>query len=446
MKPVSLSKQAARNLILHAQWLDEQAGRLAETGGLLRIIRRLGYVQIDTIHVIERAHHHTLWTRLPGYTVGMLHKLQASERSVFEYWTHAMAYLPMADYRFYLYRMKGFRQNGHPWIQYLSMRETLPLADVRKRIREEGALGAKDFTSPGGKPTRGTWWDWKPAKNALELLFWRGELMVSERRNFEKIYDLTERVLPPATDTRLPSKREMAEFLIRRALGSMAVANAKEIYGFLQSTAGRNSKFRAVRWDVLTRTIAEQVEAGTIVPAAIEDGEAGAEYILREDLERAAGLPAAGALVHLLSPFDNLIIRRRRLRRMFNFDYTLECYLPAAKRIYGYFVLPILVGDKLVGRLDPKADRKTGTLILLSVVLEDGFRPSDNFTCLLAAKIAAFAAFNGCRRVAVERTKPVKWKSRLNAAIRDYMSGIQQQEGTGIKNHGKRPTVALPSA
>ena len=417
MKPFILSKPAARKLVLDAQLLDGPARPAKGTDGLCGVFDRLGYVQIDTINVVERAHHHVLWTRQPGYEPGMLHRLQAVERKVFEYWAHAMAYLPMADYRFYLYKMRNFRDKKHPWRQWLSSRKELPLEEVRRRIRAEGALDSKAFARPGGKK-RGTWWDWKPAKNALELLFWQGELMITERHNFEKVYDLTERVLPPEADIRMPDEREMAGFLVRRALRAMGAARTKEIFGFLQPTMARDSAFRAVPWGRLIKTIEEMLEAGQIQCAQIK-GEEGEDYfLLAGTAERVGGGSRRKTRVRILSPFDNLIIQRRRMQAFFDFDYSLECFTPAAKRKYGYYVLPILYGERFVGRMDPKADRKAKTLVLQSFYLEEGFRPGDAFLRALAKRLVEYAAFNGCDDIKVEKTKPAKLKSAIKSALK----------------------------
>jgi uncharacterized protein YcaQ len=406
-KPISISQQAARGIILNAQLLDGASGAGEGADGLRRIFDRLGYVQIDTIHIVERAHHHVLWTRLPGYAAGMLHQLQAVERGVFEYWAHAMAYLPMTDYRYYLYRMANFRNPANSKNNYLAGRNTLPLADVMKRIRAEGALMASDFEHPK-RVKSGPWWDWKPAKQALELLFWRGELMIAERRNFQKVYDLTERVLPPGVDTRIPGEIEMARFLVTRALSAMGVADDREINAFLQPAAARDSMFRAASRDAVTRAVDELVEAGKIEAVAFEGGEDRRYFTLRGTAEQTVSLTAATRSVRLLSPFDNLVIQRDRLRRIFDYDYTLECYLPAARRTHGYFA----------GRVDPKADRKTGTLIVQSVSLEDDFKPSDEFIKKFGRQLAQFASFNQCGRVSIRKTRPAKLKAPLQAALK----------------------------
>jgi uncharacterized protein YcaQ len=417
MTPVVLSKKAARGIILKAQMLNGQAGLPPGKAGVQRIFDRLGYVQIDTIHIIERSHHHVLWTRLPGYAQSMLHDLQAADRTVFEYWAHAMAYLPMADYRFFLHKMKQFQDPAHPWLQWHSHHGQLPLKSVLERIRAEGALTAKDFQQPDGRK-RGPWWDWGPAKSALELLFWRGELMISERRNFQKVYDLTERVLPPGIDTRLPDEREMAEHLVRRALAAMGIAAAKEIFAFRQSITVRDTKFQAVSWEMMTRTIGELAEAGTIAETIVRGEPEDRYYVFGGAADEDSEPPKSKKTVHLLSPFDNLIIQRDRMRRFFDFTYTLECYLPAPKRTHGYFVLPVLYGDAFAGRIDPQADRKTGTMILNSVCLEPGFKPTDAFYGKFAKALAGFAAFNGCDSVAIRKSRPGGLKSIINGKLK----------------------------
>jgi uncharacterized protein YcaQ len=422
MPSLEISKSAARRIALDAQLLNGSGGIKPGKAGAQRIIDRLGYIQIDTINIVERAHHHTLWTRQTGYSPAILHDLQAIDRTVFEYWAHAMAYLPMADYRFTLYRMRQFRASDHPWLQYHSADGGLPLEEVLKRIRVEGALTAKDFLGPADRK-RGPWWDWGPAKSALELLFWRGELMISERRNFQKVYDLTERVLPPGIDTRRPDERETAVHLIRQALSALGIASMREICTFKQPASGRDSKFRAVPWETMLRAIEELVEEKILAEAAVRGGDEDRCFLLRDRLDALSEPPRTGKSVHILSPFDNLIIQRDRTKRLFDFDYTLECYLPAPKRTHGYFVLPVLYGDMFAGRIDPQAERKSGRMILHSVSLEKDFKPSDAFFAKFAGAIADFAAFNRCDAVVIEKTKPAKIKPILKSGIKQHMRG-----------------------
>ena len=247
---------------------------------------------------------------------------------------------------------------------------------VRDRIKAEGPLSAKDFSSD--KQKEGTLWDWKPAKVALEILFWRGELMISKRKKFQKYYDMTERILPDHINLTNPGEKEIAKFLVRRALKAMGIANEKEIQKFLQPEAGRDSELRVVEKKKITEAILDLLEEREIIAVQIEDSEE-YNYIYESALENIGETPDEYLSLYILSPFDNLIIQRDRLKRLFDFDYTLECYLPEAKRKYGYFVLPLLYGNGFVGRMDVKADRKSKTFIVKNLMYEDGLIQNKKF-------------------------------------------------------------------
>jgi uncharacterized protein YcaQ len=403
MPVAQLSLTDARRLALRCQLLDGGGALPAGKEGVARAIERLGYVQIDTIAAVNRAHHHTLWVRCPDYDPGMLHALQADDRRVFEYWAHAMAYLPMSDYRYYIPRMRaGGRVGAREWLtEHGDVIET-----VLARIRAEGPLTSKDFEPPPGTK-RGTWWDWKPAKRALEILFWQGDLMIAERRNFQKVYDLTERVLPPGVDSTPPSDEACGRFQVRRALRALGVARDREVLEFVKMVAK----------PIVRRALDDLVDSGEVVEVDVEGAKGGACYALAERLEEPAG-EAAEPGVQILSPFDGLIIQRPRTKWLFDFDYAIECYLPEAKRKYGYFVLPILFGDRLVGRLDPKADRKAERLIVRKLWLEPGFEATDAFLEQLGRALARFAAFNRCASVKVERMSPPKGRGAVSRHAR----------------------------
>jgi uncharacterized protein YcaQ len=416
MKPESISLETARRLMLRAQLLDGRADLPAGKEGAARVVETLGYIQIDTISVIRRSHHHTLWTRRPDYAEAMLHDLQAGDRRVFEYWGHAMCYMPMSDYRYVLPRMRNFQRPQSQWARYSLERCGDMLQPVLDRIRAEGPLSSRDFAPPPGTK-RGTWWDWKPAKFALELLFWKGDLMITERRNFQKYYDLTERVLPGFIDTSFPGKDEMGMFLVRRALSAFGTAQEKEIRKFMQPGAERDSDVLAAGKKTLSRALAALEESGEAVRVRIDNGGGDENYALREVLEKAASLDEAPAAVLLLSPFDNLMILRERVKRLFGFNYFLECYVPAAKRKFGYFALAILWKDGLVGRIDPKADTSKKTLLIRNMAFEEGFRFPDGFLSALAGKLADLARFNNCRRVKIEKAAPAKIGRALQALV-----------------------------
>jgi len=410
MRNLKLSQPDARALALRAQLLDGQSSIPTGKDGVLRTIDQLGYVQIDTIAAVKRSHHHTFWIRHPDYGEEQLHDLQARDRLIFEYWGHAMSYLPMSDYRFCLPRMRNFRNPRHAWISHRLDGCAHLLAPILDRIRQEGPLSAKDFARSEDEK-RGTWWDWKPAKFALEYLFWRGDLMISERRNFQKVYDLAERVLRADVDLRMPTEEEVGHFLVRRALKACGILRQRDIQAFMQPAGGRDSDWQAVDKSAIHKATAELVEAHEIRAVAIEDAEDVTWYALAESVEnQPLDRPGMGP-VFLLSPFDNLVIRRDWLTKLFGFDYTLECYLPAEKRQNGYFVFPILWGDRLVGRLDPKADRQTKTLVVRNLVFEPGFQVSDEFIGQLKETLNRFARFNDCRKYVVK----VRGWTRLGA-------------------------------
>ncbi len=380
-----ISLAHARRLALQAQGLDGRWEPASGKEGAAQVLERLGYVQIDTISVVERAHHHTLWSRHAGYRPDHLHELQAVDRRVFEYWAHAAAYLPMARYRYHRPRMRAQAERGpeRTWMRANAQ----VIQEVLDRIRAEGPLGSADFQPPPGFE-RGAWWHWTPAKRALEYLFNIGALMVSERRGFQRIYDLAERVLPPEVDTREPSPEETRRHFTRAVLsahGLVSASRAAVLRGQLSPAAFEQSA-------------AEMVEAGEAMPVVVEGLDGRAFYAQTRSLALAAD-PWTRRHLHILSPFDNAVIWRPRLKRLFDFDYTVECYVPPAKRKYGYFSLPILWGERFVGRLDAKADRKARTLILQRLDLEPGADGDEELWPALQARLREFGAFNGCASI-----------------------------------------------
>jgi uncharacterized protein YcaQ len=414
MPAAHVSLADARRLAVRCQLLDGASPLPRGKEGAARAIERLGYVQIDTIAVVHRAHHHVLWTRCPDYEPETLHELQAVDRRVFEYWAHAIAYLPISDYRYFVPQMNRIRDRGTTWMRDWRAEHGDVMDAVLERIRVEGALTSKDFEPPPGTK-RGTWWDWKPAKRALELLFWQGDLMIAERRNFQKVYDLTERVLPADVDATPPTDDECGRFQVRRAIRSLGVARDREILEFVKAADG----------PVVRKALVDLTEAGEVVAVRVEGSEERACYALAERLEEPMEEPIEPR-VHVLSPFDGLIIQRARTEWLFGFDYTLECYLPQAKRKYGYFVLPILFGDRLVGRLDPKADRKAGTLIVRKLWFEPSFEVTDEFLSPLGASLARFAGFNGYASVKVERVSPAKLRGAVSRHVRAAFAAAER--------------------
>ena len=403
-----ISPATARRCALNAQLLDGRTKLARGKEGVAQAVEKLGYVQIDTISVVERAHHHTLWTRCSDYEKAMLDELMAKDRRVFEYWGHGASYLPISDYRYYLPRKRAF-----PWNQWerrgLEKHGTL-MTQVLERIRHEGPLASKDFASQPGKK-RGSWWDWKETKVALELLFWRGDLMIAERRNFQRVYDLTERVLPSGVDTRLPNNEELGRFFVRRALSSHGIGTEREIHEHIH----------AVSKEVTARALRDLLDAGELLRVDVAGDEGREYYGLPSRLEQAARLRKKKPRLHVLSPFDNLIIQRERTKRLFGFDYALECYVPAAKRTHGYFALPLLWGERFVGRLDAKADRKQKRLLVRNLFFEQGMREAEALLPDLVRKLMELARFAGCVNVDVERTSPRKARAVVRNLLLEHL-------------------------
>jgi len=346
---------------------------------LLSSIEQMGYVQIDSISVVARAHHHSLYNRVAQYSEGALAQLIESAK-VFEYWSHASAYLPMRDYRYSLPRKQAIKHGQLHWYEP----QPKTMAAVLARITDDGPLMAKDFKHTAA--ANSGWWDWKPAKIALEQLFMQGDLMVTQRRGFQKVYDLTERVLPSDVDTSIPSDSEFYRHLIVQYLKGNGLAKAQHI-AYLRKGIKRD----------IDRQMQQLLEEGVVVQVQVN----GHAYFALTDVEHSLKVRLAQTKVWILSPFDNLLIQRTRMRELFNFDYQIECYVPAAKRVYGYFSLPLLQGQRFVGRMDVKVHRKALHMNVLHLHLE-----TEKFDLLcqpLAQALQEFMLFQHTQSIAIER-------------------------------------------
>jgi uncharacterized protein YcaQ len=385
--PVEISQQDARYLALKNQKLLEknsEKDNLHTKKDLHKIIEKIGYVQIDTISIVERAHHHILWTRLPAYKKSMLDGL-IKEKKIFEYWSHAAAFLPIKDYRFSLLRKQNYRERNKAW----EKKNKKILDFVRDRIKAEGPLQSKDFEHP--PRVKSGWWEWKPAKEALEYLFHTGDFMVAERKNFQKVYDLTERVLPKKIDTTVPTYEEHCEHLIMNSINANGFASQKEMFYLRRG----DSK---IPMGVIRRLTEEK----KILPVKIHGVESEEYYTTKENLRQLKNTEYEKD-VHILSPFDNLVIQRKRLKTLFDFDYLIECYVPAPKRKFGYYVLPIVYGDKFIGRLDAKADRQSDLFKIINLWWEDSAKPNKNFKDIFKKRVDELMIFSGCGKNNVEK-------------------------------------------
>lgn len=384
-----LSIKDARKLVLASQGIHRESDFKTGKSAVADAVDKLSYIQIDTISVIERAHHHTLWNRLKKYDPKQL-EAALKDRTIFEYWSHAAAYLPISDYRYSLPRKHALSNGEIHWYK----REPKEMAHVLDRIRAEGALQASDFAQE--RSIKGGWGEQKPAKRALEQLFMEGELMISDRKGFQKVFDLTERVLPENIDDSTPTDQEFYDHLIKRYLSANGLGTAAEI-SYLRKRIKPNIQARCE----------ELANSGELHQITIGD----LNYFAPSNFENILEKKLSRQKVKILSPFDNLLIQRQRMRDLFDFDYQIECYVPKDKRKHGYFVLPLLQGQEFVGRLDAKIDRKTGVLNIVSLFIES--KNAESVLNHLKPALIDFMNFNGGHTLKIEKAylngKPFKY-------------------------------------
>ena len=305
-------------------------------------------MQIDTINVIERCHHHILWTRIPAYRREDLHRAQTIDKSVFEYWTHALSYVPTRDMPFFLPDMKRHRQTPKSWFASVSKED---LRRVLALIRREGVLSIRDIEDDVLVEKDHPWASRKPSKRALQLAFFAGALTVSERTGMLKSYDLMERHFGWEAEPKPASERQIIDYLVDRALRAQGLVSLDSI---CHLDAKRKGAVRAA--------IEARARRGELVPVTVEAAQNVEHWAGPETLE--PFLPRDPERPHILSPFDPLIIQRRRLKMFFDYEHRFEAYLPKEKRVMGYFALPVLVGDAVVAAIDLKADRAKRTLLI----------------------------------------------------------------------------------
>jgi hypothetical protein len=347
-KSVPLTKTAARAIWLRAQRLDSAAPFGAGPQATAAAVEHLGYVQIDTINVIERSHHHILWTRIPEYRRADLRQAQSVDKTVFEYWTHALSYVPTRDLRFFIPLMKRHRREGHKWLASVKPAD---LRKVLRLIRRDGALTIRDIDDDVLVEKEHLWASRKPSKRALQLAFYTGMLTISERNGMLKTYELMARHFGWDKSPKGASRAETTAYLLDRALRAQGVVSLDSI-----------CHLDAPSKPSIRKLIEARVRRHELVPVALEA--AGKQ----EHWAEPAALEAAGAeaseRVHILSPFDPLIIQRKRTELFFDYGHRFEAYVPKEKRVFGYFALPVLVGNEIVAALDLKTDRKSRKLLV----------------------------------------------------------------------------------
>src|SRR6266404_1059942 len=343
-----LTKAAARRIWLRAQRLDAPAPFGEGPQATAAAVEHLGYVQIDTINVIERCHHHILWTRIPNYRRADLRHAQSVDKSVFEYWTHALSYVPAKDLRFFIPAMKRHQREGHKWFASVSPAD---LRKVLRLIRRDGALTIRDIDDDVLVDKEHLWASRKPSKRALQLAFYTGVLTISERNGMLKTYELMARHFAWDKPPKGASPKEATAYLLDRGLRAQGLVSLASI-----------CHLDAPSKPSIRRLIEARVRRNELVPVTLE-GAGKQEHWARPDTLETAD-DSALELVHILSPFDPLIIQRKRTELFFGYGHRFEAYVPKEKRLFGYFALPVLVGDDIVAAIDLKTDRKNKKLLM----------------------------------------------------------------------------------
>lgn len=383
--PLEISNRDARRLWLHAQGLSATPTGVLD---LKSLITSLGLVQLDTIRNISRAHHHILWSRNQNYREPMLNKALARDRIVFEHFTHDASVLPMELYPAWGRQFRRMEQKVRRWEWHRGMLDADGRNALKDRISAEGPLCTDAFDTKID-PAKKQMWARPPHKLALDYMWYAGELSTSHRENFRKFYDLTERVIPDHLRAQEWSDEKSLDWLCWQALDRLAFGSAGDIQRFWATASAKETK----AWVDLNQA--------KLVPVSIEcsTGETYAAYGCPGIETRLASLPAPTSRLRILNPFDPVIRDRDRLSRLFGFDYRIEIFVPAAKRKWGYYVYPLLEGDRFVGRIDAKADRAKGTIIVKKLWVEPGVKWTEARSSKLEAELARLGRLVGCNEI-----------------------------------------------
>ncbi|MEE8274698.1 MAG: crosslink repair DNA glycosylase YcaQ family protein [Alphaproteobacteria bacterium] len=384
----------ARRLILHLQGLSRPPpGRLGTTG-LRELIERIGFVQVDSINTVERAHHQILFARNRTYRQDLLRRLHERERAVFENWTHDAAIIPSVFYPYWRHRFNHEKARlRERWRKWRRQGFEEAIEGVRAHIERDGPTMSRDFESDDKRGGVG-WWDWRPAKTALEYLWRTGEIAVVRREGFQKVYDLSERAIPDTYRTARVSKSDYVDWACRSALDRLGFATPGEIAAFWDAVSPEQAK----RW-----CAARMGRGLTEVAVEPADGAKPRSCIARADIETLIdGAPEPPGGLRVLSPFDPLLRDRARTERLFGFRYRIEVFVPAARREYGYYVFPMLEGKQLIGRIDMKHRRNEGVLAVKGLWFEPGVRNGVGRRRRLEAELERIRRFTGAERVVFE--------------------------------------------
>ncbi|PAO05279.1 hypothetical protein CIW61_07955 [Enterobacter cloacae] len=386
-----LSLSAARHLHLAAQGLLKKPRRRAQPADILSTVQRMSLLQIDTINIVARSPYLVLFSRLGSYPSQWLDE-SLSKGELMEYWAHEACFLPRSDFALVRHRMLAPEKMGWKYRQAWMLEHAAEIEQLIAHIQENGPVRSADFEHPR-KGTSG-WWEWKPHKRHLEGLFTSGKVMVIERRNFQRVYDLTHRVMPHWDDER--------DLLSREAAEAIMLENSARSLGIFRSQW--LADYYRLRQPALKPLLEMWQQEQRIIPVMVDTlGEMWLHKELFPLLPQALEGKLQATHSTVLSPFDPVVWDRKRAEQLFGFSYRLECYTPAPKRQYGYFVLPLLHKGQLVGRMDAKMHRKTGTLEIIALYLEEGVRVTAALEKGLTLAISEFARWQGAHDVTLGR-------------------------------------------
>lgn len=391
--PFEISNRAARRHVLALQGLSSPPGRRLTPDALNEVIEGIGFVQLDSIQIVERAHHHILFSRNETYRPKHLAHLHERERRLFEHWTHDASLIPVRHYAHWRHRHDRHRERitwSDWWKEKLGGDRAI-VKQVHERIAKEGPLKARDFESKRNGDTPG-WWNWSPHKAALEYLWFTGEVAIAGRDGFQKIYDLTERVIPAEHLSLKTTHAETVDWACASALSRLGAATSGEIAAFWALVSPEESK----KWVERERSAGRLIDV-VIKPLPGEKPRAAVAFPeLPQQLET---VPAPPERLRALAPFDPALRDRKRTERLFGFDYRIEVFTPAAKRKYGYYVFPLLEGEAFVGRADLKADRKKDRLTVQGLWLENKIALTKTRRAKLDAELGRLARLAGVREI-----------------------------------------------
>ncbi|MBN1329973.1 MAG: YcaQ family DNA glycosylase [Candidatus Heimdallarchaeota archaeon] len=406
---IQVTREQAQKYILHKQGLVTKN----QPKTTLEVIKRVHNIQIDTISVVSRSHNLTLFNRFSSYKEKSVWDL-LEQKKIFEFWSHAICFLPIEDYPFYAWRAKSFSEGSGSWWVEWAEKSNHIIEEVYNYVKKNGPTTSTDFKKTVEKP--GGWWNWKDEKAALDILFSTGKLMISHRKNFQRYYDLTERILPAGISSEPMSKDELPGHLLKIVFSSLGIANYDELKTYTGNAIvkgiWKNDKNKAIKF------LDQNVEEGLLETVTI-DGLKEKFYILasesREILKKETH---TNDYVSFLSPFDNLIRERYYPEKFWNFVYKIECYVPEPKRKYGYYVLPILDNNQLIGRTDAKVHRREQKLEVKSIYFEPKIQINNQLLERFQLGLEMFAEFHECKEISIGKVYPLGFGESIKSMIK----------------------------